>query len=74
MNKIVGVAIGVGLMAGAVALTVWDYKNTVYECYECGEIYKPMKAAYLLGTHTPQRRFMKCPYCNSKNWHYRKRK
>ena len=71
MNKVIGGILAGVAIAGAVAATVWDYKNTEYKCNECGEIYKPTKDAYTLGMHVPGRRFMKCPYCHTKNWHYR---
>lgn len=71
-SKVIGGILAGVAIVGAVGLTIWDYKNTQYECHECGEIYKPTKMAYGMGMKVPTRRFMKCPYCGVHNWHYRK--
>lgn len=72
MNKKVigGVLAGVAI-ATSVAVTCWDYTHTVYECHECGAMYKPTLEAYLMGVHIPGKRLLKCPHCGDRNWHYK---
>ena len=72
MNKKVigGVLAGVAIAVG-VAVTCWDYMNSLYECHECGTVYKPTVGAYLTGAHIPGKRKLKCPNCGDRNWHYK---
>ena len=72
MNKKVigGILAGVAI-AASVALTYWDYNNTVYECHDCGVMHKPVIGSYIMGIHVPGKRLLKCPHCGSYNWHYR---
>ena len=72
MNKKVigGILTGAAIAAG-VAVTYWDYSHAVYECHECGVIYKPVIEKYLLGINMPGKKKMTCPYCGKRNWHYK---
>lgn len=72
MNKKVigGVLAGVAI-AASVAVTCWDYMNSLYECHECGTVHKPTIGAYLTGAHIPGKRKLKCPNCGDRNWHYK---
>jgi len=65
-----GVLTGVAI-AASVAVTCWDYTHAVYECHECGATHKPTVGEYLLGVHIPGKRFLKCPHCGDRNWHYK---
>ncbi len=45
-----------------------DYETGVYECRNCGHIFKPTFKAYILGAHTLTTRFLKCPECGKTTW------
>ena len=49
-----------------------DYETGVYECPECGRIFKPTLKAYIMGEHTLRKRRLRCPECNAKSWCLRK--
>ncbi len=43
-----------------------DYNLSFYECPNCEKIFKPSLFSYLLSTHTPLKRHLKCPKCKEK--------
>jgi len=45
-----------------------DYETGVYECRNCGHVFKPTFKAYLFGPHTLTTRCLKCPECNKSTW------
>lgn len=45
-----------------------DYETGVYECRNCGHIFKPTFKAYILGVHTLTTRCLKCPECGKTTW------
>ena len=45
-----------------------DYETGVYECRNCGHIFKPTFKAYILGAHTLTTRCLKCPECSKSTW------
>ena len=49
-----------------------DYETGVYECRNCGHIFKPTFKAYILGAHTLTTRYLKCPECGKTTWCKRK--
>ena len=49
-----------------------DYETGVYECRNCGHVFKPEFKAYIIGSHTMKRRKLRCPECNEKSWCVRK--
>ena len=50
-----------------------DYETGVYECRQCGNVFKPTFKAYLWGAHTLTTRYLKCPKCEEKSWCKRKK-
>ena len=70
-KKVIEGIAATALIGGAVAFTIWDYKNTVYECSSCGVVYKPTVSSYLTGMHTLKKRLLVCPNCHCRNWHIR---
>ena len=51
-----------------------DYETGVYECRNCGHIFKPTAKAYIFGAHTPTKRCLACPECGTKTWCIRRHK
>ena len=49
-----------------------DYETGVYECRNCGHVFKPTFSAYILGMHTVTTRHLKCPECGKLTWCKRK--
>ena len=49
-----------------------DYETGVYECRNCGHIFKPMFKAYFFGAHTLTKRYLSCPECGKLTWCKRK--
>ena len=45
-----------------------DYETGVYECRNCGHIFKPTFAAYIFGMHSLATRYLKCPECDKSTW------
>ena len=49
-----------------------DYETGVFECRNCGTVFKPTFKAYLFGAHTLTTRHLKCPKCEENSWCKRK--
>ena len=49
-----------------------DYETGVYECRNCGHIFKPTFKSYILGMHTTRSRYLECPECGKTTWCKRK--
>ena len=65
--------VSVVLVLGATAFAAKvDYETGVYECKNCGHVFKPKFMAYLLGPHSPTTRRLKCPECGKTTWCKRK--
>ena len=48
--------------------TKLDYETGVYQCRNCGHIFKPTFKAYIWGSHSMTTRYLKCPKCDEKSW------
>lgn len=69
-NEKMGLSVGLGISAIAVAsvLTIRDYKNSEWECNECGEKFKSTFMNYCLAPHTLKKRKLECPFCGNKGY------
>lgn len=62
-------ALGAVIMLVGGALTcVLDRDAGVYECPHCGERFVPTMKEYILSTHTPTKRKLKCPNCGKRGY------
>ena len=52
-----------------VVVTIVIYmKKVKFICPNCNQIFKPTNNAIFLAIHTPTKRLLKCPHCNTKSW------
>lgn len=71
---LIGIALIVVVSDVAVILLV-AVSTEIYECAHCGEKFVPSLSAYLRAPHTFRRRYLKCPFCEKRDWdksHFRK--
>ena len=73
MNKLnkdeiftIGVVVGSVVLAGA--LIVVDYTTSKWKCSKCGHIFKAPFGEYFFAMHTPTRRRLSCPSCDTKGY------
>lgn len=65
--------VSVILVFGAISFAAKvDYETGSYECKNCGHLFKPKFAAYLLAPHSLTTRYLKCPECDKTTWCKRK--
>ena len=43
-------------------------KYVKFVCPKCNQIFKPSANAIIWAIHTPNKRLLKCPHCNTKSW------
>lgn len=62
----IGFAVGSVVLAGAVVAA--DYMTSKWKCSKCGHTFKAPFAEYALAMHTPTRRKLSCPSCDTKGY------
>ena len=73
LSAIVLVSISIILVFSAIFFAAKvDYETGVYECRNCGNVFKPTFTAYIWGAHSLTTRHLKCPKCEKKTWCKRK--
>lgn len=62
-------AISVVVMVGGIGVAgVLDRDAGTFECPKCGERFTPDMKAYIMGTHTLTKRYLKCPNCGERSY------
>lgn len=56
------------ILANIAVIVVIAVNIEIYECKNCGEKFVPTLSAYVMGMHTPTKRYLKCPHCGKRNW------
>ena len=57
------------LMVIMLVLVITIYiKYVKFVCPKCNKIFKPSTSAIIWGIHTPTKRWLRCPHCNTKAW------
>ena len=57
------------LMIAILVSTLIIYiKYVKFVCPNCNQIFKPTNNAIIWAMHTPTKRHLKCPNCNTKSW------
>ena len=64
---LIGISIAI-IFGGCMLACYFDNESGIFECKHCGEKFVPTLGAYIMGIHTPTRRYLKCPHCNKKSW------
>lgn len=50
-------------------LTIVIYVRYIkFVCPKCNQVFKPTASAIIWSMHTPTKRLLKCPHCNTKSW------
>ncbi len=62
----IGVAVGSVALAGA--LIALDYIPSKWKCSKCGHTFKAPFGEYFFAAHTPTRRKLSCPSCDTKGY------
>lgn len=62
----IGFAVGSIVLAGA--LIAVDYTTSKWKCNKCGHIFKAPFSEYFFAMHTPTRRKLSCPSCDTKSY------
>lgn len=70
MNKKdkIGIVAGVISVVLAGVIVAVDYKNSKWNCYNCGATFKAPFGEYFFAGHTPTRRRLTCPNCGKKSY------
>ena len=56
------------VVAGAVWISAYYFKNVAYICPKCHEVFKPRFRDAFWANHTPNTRKLKCPHCDHKGF------
>lgn len=56
------------ILVGIGVTCVLDRDAGVYECPHCGERFVPTMKEYVMSTHTPTKRKLKCPKCGKRSY------
>ncbi len=51
-----------------VVIMVIYIKKVKFICPNCKQMFKPTNNAIIWAMHTPTKRRLKCPHCNTKSW------
>ena len=65
---LIGGLILIIILANIAVIVVIAVNIEIYECKNCGEKFVPTLSAYVMGMHTPTKRYLKCPHCGKRNW------
>lgn len=56
------------VIAGAVWISVFYYRNVAYICPKCHQVFKPQFREMFWASHTPTTRRLRCPCCEHKGF------
>lgn len=68
-SKIFLIVFGIVMtVLGIVISAIIDRETGIFECPECHNCFTPDMKSYIMGSHTPTKRKLKCPECGAKKY------